>query len=150
MSAAAPPTSVAYTARRRSTHDDPRAGAGSTEPAVGLQQQRLWHRKAENPGRLEVDGQFQLRRLLDRKVAGLGSLEDLVDVGGGLSYLVVEVRGVRHEAARLDELAFTPDRRDPGFRCQFYQNVPVGSGQKTGRPDQRVCLPSSHRGKRAV
>ena len=34
-------------------------------------------------GRLQVDDQFELRRLLDGQVGGLGALEDLVDVDRG-------------------------------------------------------------------
>ena len=46
-------------------------------------QERRRDRQAERLGGLEVDHQLELRRLLDGQVAGLGALEDLVDVGGG-------------------------------------------------------------------
>src|SRR5262249_5992621 len=42
------------------------------------QQQRRWDREAKGLGGLEVDDQFELRRLLDGEVGRLGALEDLV------------------------------------------------------------------------
>ena len=59
-------------------------------------------------GGLEIDDQLELGGLLDGEVGGLGAFEDLVHVGGGTSYLVVEVHRIRHETARLDELAMAP------------------------------------------
>jgi hypothetical protein len=44
---------------------------------VRPQQQRLWDRKAERLGGLEIDDQFELRGLLDGEVGGFGTLEDL-------------------------------------------------------------------------
>jgi hypothetical protein len=49
--------------------------------AVSPQQHRLRDGEAERLRRLEVDDQFELRGLLDGKVAGLGAFENLVDVG---------------------------------------------------------------------
>ena len=45
-------------------------------------QHRLWNRQADCLGGFEVDHQLELRRLLDWQIGGLGSLEDLVHVGG--------------------------------------------------------------------
>jgi len=42
-------------------------------------QHRRQYREAKRLGGLEVDHKLELRRLLDRKLAGLGALEDLVD-----------------------------------------------------------------------
>jgi len=55
----------------------------SLEHLIRPQQQRLRNREAESFGGLEVDDQFELGRLLDRKVARLGTLENLVDICGG-------------------------------------------------------------------
>jgi hypothetical protein len=43
----------------------------------------LREREAEGLGGLEVDHELELRGLLERKVAWLCALEDLVDVSGG-------------------------------------------------------------------
>jgi hypothetical protein len=47
---------------------------------VRPQQQPLRDRQPERLGGLEVDDQFELRRLLDGQVGGLGAFENLVDV----------------------------------------------------------------------
>jgi hypothetical protein len=45
-------------------------------------QQRLWDRKAESFGGLEVDDELELGWLLDGKVTGLGAFKNLIDIGG--------------------------------------------------------------------
>src|ERR1700752_4058249 len=66
-----------------------------------LQHHRLRHRQAERFGRPGVDHEIELRRLLDRQLAGLRALEDLVHVAGGPPYDRVEVWPVRQERALL-------------------------------------------------
>jgi hypothetical protein len=46
-------------------------------------QERRRDRQTEGLGGLEVDHEFELRRLLDGQVGGPGALEDLVDVAPG-------------------------------------------------------------------
>src|SRR6266446_10676487 len=48
---------------------------------VGLGEQRGRHSEAERIRGLAIDDEFELGRLLDRKVGGLGALQDLVHVG---------------------------------------------------------------------
>ena len=50
---------------------------------VRSHENRLRDREAERLGDLEVDDQLELSRLLDGEISRLGTLEDLVDVGGG-------------------------------------------------------------------
>jgi len=50
---------------------------------VRSHENRLRDREAERLGGLEVDDQLELSRLLDGEISRLGTLEDLVDVGGG-------------------------------------------------------------------
>jgi len=60
------------------------AGAfGSLDDPISIEQQRLGHRQPERLRGSTVDDQLELGRLLDGEVAGLGSLENLVDVDGG-------------------------------------------------------------------
>src|SRR6266852_2793167 len=55
-------------------------------------QQRRRDCQAEGLGGLEVDNQLELGRLLDGEIAGLGALEDLVDVASSMAELVGVVR----------------------------------------------------------
>src|SRR6266851_1189428 len=59
------------------------------------QQERLGDREAEGLGGLEVDDQLERRRLLDRQVARLRTLEDLVDVGGSTPKVCPQAGTVR-------------------------------------------------------
>ena len=52
----------------------------SFDHLVRAQQDRLRDRQTERFGGLQVDDQLELRRLFDRKIGGLGALEDLVRV----------------------------------------------------------------------
>jgi hypothetical protein len=47
---------------------------------VGDGEQRRGHLKAEQPSGLQVDGEFELDRLLDRQVGGLLALEDFASI----------------------------------------------------------------------
>src|SRR5215467_14840004 len=59
--------------------------SASLDHLVGLSQQRRRNCQAEGLGSLEVDHQLELRGLLNRKVTGLRTLQDLVDVIGGVA-----------------------------------------------------------------
>jgi len=58
-------------------------GSPSFDHPRGAGQRRLWDCDAELPRCLQVDNQTEALRLLDRKLAGRGALEDLVDIIGG-------------------------------------------------------------------
>src|SRR6266702_6596907 len=55
-------------------------------------QERLWDRQPERLGRLEVDHQLDLGRLLHGQVARLGTLEDAVHVGGSAPVQILRGR----------------------------------------------------------
>src|SRR5215472_5925586 len=68
-------------------------------------QQRGRHREAERLGGLEVDDEFELAGLLDRKVGGLRALEDFVHEGGSAPLQVKRAWAIKHKTAGLRVLA---------------------------------------------
>jgi len=57
----------------------PRAfGLFSFDHLIRPVEQRLWNVDADLLCRLEIDHQLELRRLLDGKIGGLGSLQDSI------------------------------------------------------------------------
>src|SRR5436309_11201077 len=65
---------------------------------IRLRQHRLGDREAQCLRGFQVDHQFELGRLLDGQVAGLGTLENLVDVGRGAPKQIRLVRSIGHKA----------------------------------------------------
>src|SRR5262249_56674046 len=76
-------------------------------------QQRGWDRQSERLGRLEVDDQLELRRLLHWEVGRFGSPENAVDIRGSASRKILAVATVGHEPANLDEESRWKDCRQP-------------------------------------
>src|SRR5262249_38812161 len=98
--AAAPPSSV----MRRVVSLNHLVGAG-------LERQR--HRQSEGLRRLEIDGQLDPGRELDRQICGLGALENPVDVAGPTPIALSLVDAVGCKQAGLDISAFGADGRQP-------------------------------------
>ena len=73
------------------------------------------YREAEVFRGLEVDDEIELHRLPDRQIAGLGALQDAIDVVRGAAEIVRHIRSVGHQAAIVDILAVGIDRRQA--RC---------------------------------
>jgi hypothetical protein len=54
--------------------------AHSFDHLVGNREQLVWNLEAKRLGGLEIDGQLELRRLLNGKIGRLGSLQDAIDI----------------------------------------------------------------------
>jgi hypothetical protein len=67
------------------------------EHLVCLEEDGGGNGEAERLGGLQVDDEVDLCRLLDRQVGGLGTLQDLVHVGGDLLRPPLLVCGITHE-----------------------------------------------------
>ena len=90
--------------------------------------------EAERLGGLEVDDQLVLGRRLHRQVGRLLALEDAVDVAGGASILVDQVRPVGDQATGCDGVAAGVDRG---------QTVPGRQrGDQFAMNDRRCASPS--------
>src|SRR6266545_781710 len=86
---------------------------------IRAQQHHLRDRQPERLRGLEVDDQLELLRLLDRQVAGFRTFEDAIDVTGGATRHLHEVRSVRHQPTRLGLRAQQVERGEPRARYEL-------------------------------
>ena len=70
----------------------------SSNHLICLFKNSVWNCQTDLFCRLEISDEFELRCLLHRQVGRLRSLENLVNVMGGLTVLVVVVRPIGHAA----------------------------------------------------
>ncbi len=85
--------------------------AASFDHLVGAGEQHLGNLDAERLRGLEVDGELDRGRLLDRQVAGFRAFEDAVYVARGAAPELEGIGRVGHEAALTDGCADPVDRR---------------------------------------
>src|SRR5262249_43303577 len=78
----------------------------------------LRKRQGQSLRGLEIDDQLEFGRLLHGQVAGLGALQDLVDVRGGTPVEITEARPVRHEAPGLHVLPIAVCCRQAALCCE--------------------------------
>src|SRR5215510_9290151 len=78
-----------------------RSAGPSLDHLGRLEEQRARDGEADGLGHLEVNDEVELRRLLDRQISGLGTLEDLVHIPGDEPVHVRQPRAIRHQAACL-------------------------------------------------
>src|SRR5215471_8297954 len=82
-------------------------------------------RQADRLGRLEVDSQYVLRRLLDGEIARLGTLQDSVNEVGCPGSEVVEVHGVREDGPAFKDGSTLRHRRQTPLQDE--SNNPRGN-----------------------
>ena len=83
---------------------------------IGALQERLRDGEAERLGGLEIDDQLEFRRWLDRQIAGLGALENTIDICRRTPVEVGQINAVRNKTATTRELAmFAAIRRASSF-----------------------------------
>src|SRR6516225_645777 len=90
----------------------------SFDDLVGDGNQFAWNLEAKRLGGLEVDGQFELRWLLNGKIGRLGSLEDAIDIRSRTPEIVEGIRSIRHQATSRDAYPVGEDGRHSVLLCQ--------------------------------
>src|SRR6266542_1690126 len=106
-------------------------------------QHGLRDRQAEGLGGLEVDDQFELRRLGDGQISGLGAIENLIDVGGGAPEHVRDAGSIGHEAAGVYRLPPWINRRQPTLCRKGYEASVFRKEHDAGQHGYRAHLRSS-------
>src|SRR5215471_5381189 len=95
---------------------------------VSACEQRRWDGEAEHLGGREIDGKIKFGRLLNRDIAGLRPVQNLVDQLGSAPELIRVVWSVGHETPGLDIIAGIEDRRQPRTeRAGFVRFSPVAT-----------------------
>src|SRR5712691_2132837 len=96
------------------------------------------HVDAERLGGLEVDHQLEFGRLLDRQIAGLGALQDLVHVRGSSAIQVGQHRPIAHESARRRKLPVVIHRGQAVVRRKLHDPSLIEVDQVAPERDQGV------------
>ena len=80
---------------------------------IGKIEDRGRDRQADRLGGLQVDGELESRRLLDRQIGGRGPLQDLGDIAGREARVFHTIWAVAGEAAIGDTLRILEGCRQP-------------------------------------
>src|SRR5947209_4677395 len=93
------------------------SGSGSLllDHFVGAEQKGFGYLQAERLGRLQIDDEIELDRLLYRHVGWLFAAQYLVGEFSSASKQVGEIRAIGHQPAGVDELPEAEDRRNSLF-----------------------------------
>src|SRR5262245_26391070 len=85
----------------------------SLDQFVGSREKRIWDGKTQGLGCPEIDYQFKLRRLFDRKVSWVCAFEYLINVVGGTTGHCNGVRSVRKKPAFFCPSSPSSGQRNP-------------------------------------
>src|SRR6516162_1219483 len=96
------------------------APGASLDDLVGAGEDRGRHRQAQRLGGLEIDDQLEGRRLLDRKIGGLGTFEDPPDIIAGQVIGCRKGHPVADQASVCDVFSPIVDRRNAVAQSQGY------------------------------
>src|SRR5262245_34256607 len=82
----------------------------------------------------QIEDELEFGRLLNWKVGGFGTLEDLVDVAGGTPKQVLEIGPVRHERAGCHIFAKPLKRRQSLRDGEIRNALSIAKGEWVLRP----------------
>ena len=117
---------------------------------VSLGEQRGRHGEAERIRGLAIDDEFELGRLLDRKVGGLGALQDFVHESGSAPEKVDEARAVGHQAPLVRELAKAIHGREAAAGSQGHDPGPIRNSEGVIEGDEGLSVASRGSGERRL
>src|SRR5439155_21148759 len=100
--------------------------------------QRWRYREANRLGGLEVDHQLELSRLLDRQIAGLSALENLVDEKSLATEDVVIVRRIGHQPSGDDTLVVGVHRWQSVLDHLFCDACSLAGQKRIGHDEQGI------------
>src|SRR5262245_43057080 len=113
---AAAPAARCRNCRRGSFTLNPPSPFTSFDHLVGESEQFVRYGEAEHPGRLVIDDQFELARLHNRQVCGVGAFEDAAGIRTKLTKRIPNVGSVAHQPTRYGIIARRICRREPMAR----------------------------------
>jgi hypothetical protein len=104
-------------------------GLRSFDNLVGAGEDRRWHGEAQCRGGLKIDNQPEDRRLLDRQIGRLGTLQNLSRVNPSLARESVGVSAITDQTASCDKLREPIERRNGITRGQCRELVGPGNAE---------------------
>src|SRR6266568_5510317 len=112
--------------------------AASLDHLVRAQKQRLRDCEAECPGGLQVDDNIELSGLLDREIAWLRALENLVHVASGTTVEVGKVHSIGHQTPKFHRLANGERAWQPSAGCKVHDKSSIGVDARRRRDEERL------------
>src|SRR5262249_23239306 len=101
-------------------------GGASLDHLVGACEQRWGQVEADRLGRVNVNYQFELDRLLDRNIRWFSATQNLVDMICTAPVEIGDVRSVGHQTSRIDILPLTEHRWQPPVPGKLDDVHPIG------------------------
>src|SRR5215831_2838864 len=112
--------------------------ACSLDHLVGGNEQLVRYREAEHPGSRGIDDQFELARLPNWQVRGLGPLEDAAGIDTGLTPCILNVGTVAHQPAHFGNFTRRICRGNRVARRQVGKLHPPTGEKRVGDNEERV------------
>src|SRR5262245_41287256 len=110
----------------------------SSNDLIRSRQHVRWERNADLLGGFQIDDELKLRRLLDRQVGGLGTLQNFVNVVRNASVAGHHVRSVVHQSTGLDRFFAAVHHRQSALYRKA--NDPFMETSKYDAPKQVECI----------